>query len=219
MLIPCLQVVSAASPSQPESPSCSSLGVQRPQEKKEAPAFSLNDLDGKQVSLSDFRGKPVLIVFWATWCDTCKEEMPVLEKFSQGKRDQLVILFITIDGERKTRAQKIINQNKITLPVLLSVGGKGDGPIWSKGLDSPNISCRSRRDAGRQDYRAKGLGFRRSVVLYERTIQSSLTNNENCRIKMLIISFQKIHRLWTIFYTGRIHFTNPCIDCCTISPN
>jgi len=124
MLIPCLQVVSAASPSQPESPSCSSFGVQRPQEKKEAPAFSLNDLDGKQVSLSDFRGKPVLIVFWATWCDTCKEEMPVLEKFSQGKRDQLMILFITIDGERKTRAQKIINQNKITLPVLLMLEEK-----------------------------------------------------------------------------------------------
>jgi hypothetical protein len=68
MLIPWLQVVRAASPSQPECPSCSSFGVQRPQEKKEAPAFSLKELlDGKKVSLSDFRGKPVLIVFWATW--------------------------------------------------------------------------------------------------------------------------------------------------------
>jgi cytochrome oxidase Cu insertion factor (SCO1/SenC/PrrC family) len=68
MLTPCLQVVRAASPSQPESPSCSSFGVQRLQEKKQAPAFSLNELlDGKKVSLSDFRGKPVLIVFWATW--------------------------------------------------------------------------------------------------------------------------------------------------------
>jgi peroxiredoxin len=124
MLIPCLQVVRAAPPSQPESPSCSSFGVQKPQEKKEAPAFSLNDLDGKQVSLSDFRGKPVLIFFWVTWCDSCKEEMPVLEKFSQGKRDQLMILFITIGGERKTRAQKIINQNKITLPVLLMLEEK-----------------------------------------------------------------------------------------------
>ena len=67
MLIPCLQVVRAASPFQPESPSCSSFGVQRPQEKKEAPAFSLKEMDGKQVSLRDFKGKPVLIVFWATW--------------------------------------------------------------------------------------------------------------------------------------------------------
>ena len=45
--------------------------------------------------------------------------MPVLEKFSQGKRDQLAILFITIDGERKKAAQTIIDKNKVTLPVLL----------------------------------------------------------------------------------------------------
>ena len=68
MLLPCLQAGRAASLSQPECPSCSSFGVQRPQEKKQAPAFSLKGLsDGKQISLSDFRGKPVLIVFWATW--------------------------------------------------------------------------------------------------------------------------------------------------------
>jgi len=67
ILIPCLQVVRAASPSQSECPSCDSFGIQKPLERKEAPAFSLRGLDGKQVSLSDFRGKPVLIVFWATW--------------------------------------------------------------------------------------------------------------------------------------------------------
>jgi len=67
MLILYPQVVRAASPSQPEYPSCDSFGIQRSQEKKEAPAFSLKGLDGKQVSLSDFKGKPVLIVFWATW--------------------------------------------------------------------------------------------------------------------------------------------------------
>jgi cytochrome oxidase Cu insertion factor (SCO1/SenC/PrrC family) len=67
MLIPCLQVVRAASPSQPECPSCDSFGIQRYQEKKEAPAFSLKGLDGNQVSLSDFKGKPIFTVFWATW--------------------------------------------------------------------------------------------------------------------------------------------------------
>jgi thiol-disulfide isomerase/thioredoxin len=76
-------------------------------------------LDGNQVSLSDFKGKPVLIVFWATWWQSCREELSALEKFSQDRRDNLVFLFITIDGERKRAAQKIINQNKITLPVLL----------------------------------------------------------------------------------------------------
>jgi peroxiredoxin len=119
LLFPPLQVGRTASPSQPDSSSCSSFGVQRFQEKKEAPAFSLNSLDGKQVSLSDFKGKPVLLTFWATWCVSCKEEMPLLEKFFAGKRDQLAILLITIDGERKKAAQKVISENKITLPVLL----------------------------------------------------------------------------------------------------
>jgi len=119
LLIPFLQVGRAASPSQPECPSCNSFGVQRFQEKKEAPAFSLKSLDGKQVSLSDFRGKPVLITFWATWCASCKEEIPLLEKFCVAKKDQLAILLIAIDGERKRKVQQIINENKVTLPVLL----------------------------------------------------------------------------------------------------
>ncbi len=67
MLIPFLQIFSSASTSQPECPSCDSFGIQRSSQKKEAPAFTLKTLDGKQVSLSDFRGKPVFVVFWATW--------------------------------------------------------------------------------------------------------------------------------------------------------
>ena len=119
LLTPFPQVGRAAIPSQLKYPSCDSFGVQRFRERKEAPAFSLNSLDGKKISLSDFKGKPVLITFWATWCDSCKEEIPLLEKLSTGKRDQLTILFIAIDGERKKAVQKIADQNKITVPVLL----------------------------------------------------------------------------------------------------
>jgi peroxiredoxin len=119
LVTPFPQVGRAASPSQPESPSCNSFGVQRFQARKEAPAFSLNSLDGKKISLSDFKGKPVLITFWATWCDSCKEEIPLLEKLCAGKEDQLAVLLIAIDGERKKAVQKIVDQNKITVPVLL----------------------------------------------------------------------------------------------------
>jgi len=118
-LIPFLQVGRAVSPSQPEFPSCNSFGVQRYQEKREAPAFSLKSLDGKQINLSDFKGKPVLIFFWATWCASCKEDILLLEQFSVGKRDQLAFLLIAIDGERKKAVQKIVNEKKMTLPVLL----------------------------------------------------------------------------------------------------
>ena len=61
----------------------------------------------------------LLNLFWATWCTSCKEEIPLLEKFYVAKKDQLAILLITIDGERKKAAQKIADQNKVTVPVLL----------------------------------------------------------------------------------------------------
>jgi peroxiredoxin len=118
-VIPFLGSGRAASPSQKGWASCDSFGVQRFPERKEAPVFSLNSLDGKQISLSQYKGKPVLITFWATWCDSCKDELPVLDKFSVGKTDQLVFLLIAIDGERKKAVQKIVNAKKITLPVLL----------------------------------------------------------------------------------------------------
>ena len=119
LFIPFFQAGGVAAPSQPDFPSCNSFGVQRFQDKKEAPAFTLNCLDGKRINLSDYKGKPVLVTFWATWCASCKEELPILEKFWIEKKDQLALLVITIDGERKKAAQKIIEENKLTLPVLL----------------------------------------------------------------------------------------------------
>jgi peroxiredoxin len=106
-------------PSRKKCPSCDSFGIQRFQEGKKAPDFCLNSLGGKQVCLSDLRGKPVLVTFWATWCDSCKEDIPLLDKLSAEKGDQLTVLLITIDGERRKAAQKIADQNRITLPVLL----------------------------------------------------------------------------------------------------
>ena len=119
-LIPAIHEVSATiTITSSPSPSIPSFGIQKFNEKREAPPFSLNALNGSQVSLSDFKGKPLLLLFWATWCDACKEEILLLEKFSQGRKDQLTIVLITIDGQRKKRAQQFISENKITFPVLL----------------------------------------------------------------------------------------------------
>ncbi len=67
-----------------------------------APQFKLPELGGTLVSLSQFRGRPVLVNFWATWCPGCEEEMPDLEKlYEKHKKDGLEILAISVDEDRK----------------------------------------------------------------------------------------------------------------------
>ncbi len=69
-------------------------------EGKPAPNFTLKTPDGKTVSLKDFRGKVVLVNFWATWCPPCREEMPLFEEIYQKYKDKgFVILAINTDPE------------------------------------------------------------------------------------------------------------------------
>lgn len=70
-----------------------------PQVGAQAPDFTLLGLDGKPVALSSFRGRAVLLNFWATWCEPCKAEMPELERAYQQYKDSpgLVVLAVSID--------------------------------------------------------------------------------------------------------------------------
>ena len=66
-----------------------------------APAFTLTDQHGKKVKLSDFKGRPVWINFWATWCPPCKEEMPQMQAVYQAHKDSdLVILGVDFKEDR-----------------------------------------------------------------------------------------------------------------------
>jgi peroxiredoxin len=113
-----------AVPVQRNYPSCEAFGIQRFEVKKDAPPFSLKNLDGKSISLSDFRGKPVLMIFWASWCPSCCEEIPVLEKNFSGRQDQVAILLLAIDGEKEKRIRRYVQKEKISLPVLLDAREK-----------------------------------------------------------------------------------------------
>lgn len=60
------------------------FGVELPQQRRMAPDFTLHGLDGRKVSLSNYRGKLVLLHFWATWCVPCRHEMPLLHRLEQA---------------------------------------------------------------------------------------------------------------------------------------
>jgi len=87
--------------------------------KAKAQDFKLKDLNGKEVSLSDFEGKKVFLNFWASWCPPCKAEMPEIEQlYQQTKDSDLVILAVNI-GEDKETVQTFIDNNKYNFKVLL----------------------------------------------------------------------------------------------------
>lgn len=91
--------------------------------KTKAPDFKLKDLDGKEISLSDLKGKKVYINFFATWCPPCKEEMPDLEKlYQETKNSDLIILAIS-GGEDKSTVENFVKENNYNFEVLLDPDG------------------------------------------------------------------------------------------------
>lgn len=86
--------------------------------KTKAPDFKLKDLDGKELSLSDLKGKKIFLNFWATWCPPCKNEMPEIQKLYEETKDtDLVIVAVEI-GEPLSEVKSFIDENKYTFKVL-----------------------------------------------------------------------------------------------------
>lgn len=85
-----------------------------------APEFSLSALDGKFASLSGYRGKVVMVHFWATWCTPCVDEMPTLEALYRAfKSKDFEILAISADEGGAGAVTAFMRKNKLSLPVLL----------------------------------------------------------------------------------------------------
>jgi len=105
--------------------SCKNEEMKAPAEPKpyNAPAFSLTDLSGKQVLLSEFKGKPLLLNFWASWCVPCRAEMPELQNLHDARKDSgLVVLEVNFKETRDT-AEKFATKNGLTFRILLDEHG------------------------------------------------------------------------------------------------
>lgn len=98
-------------------------GELKPYKGKPLPDFSLLDLKGKKHSLSDYKGKVVLLNFWATWCPPCVKEMPSMQRLQdkyQGKDFEILAVNM---GEDSTTIEIFLQKMTVNFPILLDSDG------------------------------------------------------------------------------------------------
>ncbi|KPL02524.1 MAG: hypothetical protein AMJ73_08665 [candidate division Zixibacteria bacterium SM1_73] len=127
---------------QKKNPTIKTQEVPKEVERKEAakegflaPQFSLYDLSGNLVRLADFRGKVVLLNFWATWCSPCRREIPSLERLYQSKKDQGFEI-VAVNQERASASQiaSFAQEYGMSFPILLSRRGDVGSKYWVRAI-------------------------------------------------------------------------------------
>jgi len=106
------------------------------QEVRKAPALILRDLEGRNLRLTDYKGKVVLINFWATWCPPCRAEVPDLVKWQREYRGRgLQIIGVTYPPQTTKEVRRFVRNLKVNYPVAL--GTKQTKALFFQGETLP----------------------------------------------------------------------------------
>lgn len=89
-----------------------------------APETMLKTLDGEEIYLSDYRGKRVLLNFWATWCPPCRAEMPDMEKFHQDTDIEIIAVNLIETESNQGQVDNFIDEYSLTFSVMLDEGNE-----------------------------------------------------------------------------------------------
>lgn len=91
---------------------------------QQAPPFSLPTLEGQEVALEAYRGRPVLLHFWASWCPPCREEWPAWQTFASSPAAESVVILAVNVEEPPEVVRQFLGENKPPFPVLLDSDGR-----------------------------------------------------------------------------------------------
>ena len=139
------------------------------QEKYPAPDFTVLDSEGKEVKLSDYFGKPIVLNFWATWCYYCKMEMPDFNEAYQNNPDIQFLMVNVTDGYQETMdtAKKYVKEEGFGFPVFYDTSLEAANAYGASGLpmtvfidEEGNMVTIARGMLSAEDL-AKGLDFLR----------------------------------------------------------
>ena len=116
------EVIAEEKPTEPPVDKAPPSPVEKPGANS-APSFTLRDLNGKQVSLSDFKGKVVILDFWATWCPPCVMEIPhFIELYEQYKDQGFAMVGISLDRQGVGIVKSFVQKYRVNYPILMTDG-------------------------------------------------------------------------------------------------
>jgi thiol-disulfide isomerase/thioredoxin len=142
--------------------------------------ISLQDLNGADVNLSDFRGKIVFLNFWATWCPTCVIEMPSMEKLHLKLKDKDFALVSISIQDSAAEVQRFFKQNKLTFTALLDSIGKTVPGFGIRAIPTTLILDKTGRIVGRV-IGPREWDSRESMAMFENLIGEPLADSTESR--------------------------------------
>jgi peroxiredoxin len=118
--------------------SAAMMKLEADDQRRQQVDFTLTDIQGKNWTLSDLRGRVVVVNFWATWCPPCRKEMPDLESLYIRFKDQGLVV-LAISDEDATKVKPFIAEHRFTYPILLDPGRKVSNLYQIEGIPNTFI--------------------------------------------------------------------------------